>query len=298
MRMHLLILCIIVSPLTVATVQLKTVITVDQDVYRDVMTFLDGRNPLQVFDFDSPHARRDVVDFVLIQQAVALGGIELDIRYVPGNYDARNIRSIANGMLLIGLDSFWYHELIKMQEQVFISQPLIRCGEYMAGLYTSKINERAMSARNVEQVQQLSFVSNSAWAADWHTLTALQPKELVDEPSWSSQAKLVSRGWIDVMLAPFLRGNQFRFTGSGYDIVAIPGIKMMLHDSRHVAVSRMHPDGQIVFTALEHGLTQLRSQGLIEQAYRQAGFFNDAVADWKLLNPDPNAGCIGPTSLQ
>lgn len=296
MRFFWFFVCLAVTPWTTAYAQVKTVITVDRAVYQDVLLFLDGRNPLDIDNFISPHARRDVVDFILIQQAVALGGIELDIQFISGNYDARNVRSVSQGLLLLGLDSFWLSELNKHADTVFISQPLIRCGEYHAGLYASASNEPAMAAQTLDQVQQLSFVSSSDWSSDWQTLTALNPRKLLDEKSWSSQAKLVSRGWVDVMLAPFLPDHQFRFSGAGYDIVAIPGIKLMLQDSRHVAVSRLHPEGEKVFNALEKGLTQLRQQGEIKQAYNQAGFFNHAVDDWLLLNPESKKNCFTVTA--
>lgn len=263
---------------------LKTTITVDEHVYLDVQRFLAGRNVHEITNFTSPYARRDVVDFVLIQQAIALGGLDVEISFESGIYDARNIRSLVNGLLLIGLDTFWLKDLENVQSSVFISQPLIRKGEYVAGLYTSEHNVVARSAKTLEQIKQLSFVSYSEWTADWFTLKALAPRHLLDEKVWASQAKLVSRGWVDVMLAPFLPDNNFRFSGEGFDIVAIQGVKIMLDDSRHVAVSKKHPYGAETFAALEKGLSLLRAQGRIEQAYIEAGFFNQQVKDWLLIN--------------
>ena len=274
----------------------KAVITVDHDVYNDVQRFLNGRDPLQIQHFDSADARRDVVDFILIQQAIALGGVALDIRFVTGNYDSRNVRSIASGMLLISLDSFWLSELQKVAADIYISDPLIRRGEYFAGLYTAATNKAALATQTVEQLRQLSVVSYSGWSADWRTLTQLQLPKLLEEKSWSSQAKLVSRGWVDVMLAPFLPGTQFTFKGDGYEVIAIPGIKLMLDDSRHVAVSKHHPAGEQVFAALQRGLKQLRAEGRIKRAYTEAGFFNTHVVDWRLLNPLPTP--IVETSTQ
>ncbi|WP_019675662.1 hypothetical protein [Arsukibacterium perlucidum] len=282
----LIILLFLLMPVSAQT--LKTTISIDNDVYRNVQRFLAGRHVLDITNFNSPYASRDIVDFVLIQQAISLGGIKLDIHFESGNYDARNLRSIKDGLLLLSLDSFWLSELNNIQSQVFISQPLIRRGEYIAGLYTAIDNVRAHSAKTLEQIQKLSFVSTPIWATDWLSLQQLAPKQLLNEKVWSSQAKLVSRGWVDVMLAPFLPGNNFRFTGDGYDIVAIEGIKIILNDSRHVAVSKQHPAGQITFEALEKGLTILRAQGRIEQAYTEAGFFNESVKDWTTINPVVN----------
>ena len=279
----LLLLCLLTYPAQAEI--LKTVITVDRDVFEDSRCFLNGRDALEITDFSTEYARRDIVDFVLIQQAVALGGIKLVVKFEPGNYDARNLRSISNGLLLIGLDTFWLSELEKLQDQIFISDPLIRRGEFIAGVYTSPANNKALAVNNLTQLKQLTAVSSSNWHADWTTWQRLSPEKLVDDPSWPSQAKLVSRGWIDVMLAPFLPTMPFTMRGPDYELMAIPGIKIALYDSRHVAVSRKHPDGERVFKALQYGLKQLRQQGRITKAYTEAGFFHPEVTGWTLLNP-------------
>lgn len=281
----LLVLCLLLFTAQAET--LKTVITVDRDVFEDARRFLNGRDALTITDFSTSYARRDVVDFILIQQAVALGGITLRVRYEPGNYDARNLRSISSGILLIGLDTFWHSELSDLQHDLYISQPLIRRGEYLAGLFTSPNNHRALAVTELQQLQKLSAVSSKNWRADWLTWQQIGPASLLDEHSWPSQAKLVSKQWVDVMLAPFLPQLPFSIITEEYHLVAVPGVKIMLDDSRHVAVSRRHPDGERVFTALQKGLTLLRQQGVIERAYTQAGFFHPAVRDWKLLNPPP-----------
>ncbi|MBZ9610139.1 hypothetical protein [Rheinheimera maricola] len=281
-------LLLILVFITVEAETLKTVITVDKDVFEDARRFLNGRDALTVTDFSTNHARRDVVDFILIQQAVALGGIKLQVRYEPGNYDARNLRSISSGMLLIGLDTFWRSELSSLQQQLYISQPLIRRGEYLAGLYTSPHNTRALAVTELQQLKKLTAVSSKNWHADWYTWQQIGPASLLDEHSWPSQAKLVSKQWVDVMLSPFLPRLPFTISSDEYQLVAVPGVKIMLDDSRHVAVSRLHPDGERVFNALQAGLTLLREQGVIDRAYTQAGFFHPAVRDWKILNPKPD----------
>ena len=278
----LLLLLLLCSAIASAE-NVKAVITVDRDVHQDVLRFLEGRDVHQVEHFNSPLARRDVVDFVLIQQAIALGGVTLNARYEPGNYDARNIRSVVSGILLVSFDSFWRSELDKVAEDIYISEPLIRRGEYYAGLYTAPDNHKALLVRSVEQLRKFTVISNSDWSADWLTLKQFNLPYLIDEKSWSSQAKLVSRGWVDFMLAPFLPGNNFRFSGEGYDIVAVPGVKVLLDDSRHVAVSRKHPAGEKVFNALQRGLAIMRQQGRIQRAYEESGFFNANVKDWQTL---------------
>lgn len=280
---ELLLCCFFVFTLQAET--LKTVITVDRDVYQDTQRFLAGRSVYEVTNFSTEFARRDVIDFVLIQQAIALGGIKLQLRYETGNYDARNIRSISSGILLLGLDSFWLSELEAVRQHIYISEPLIRRGEYIVGIYTSPSNSKALAVTHLAQLKALTAVSSSHWRADWQTWQHIAPARLTDEKSWPAQARMVSKAWVDVMLAPFLPQLPFRISTDNYQLVAIPGIKVALYDSRHVAVARNHPDGERVFAALQAGLTQLRAEGRIIKAYTDAGFFHPQVADWTLLNP-------------
>ena len=49
-------------------------VLVPNDVAADYEAFLDGRDPQTITDFSGPFARRDVVEVVVTQQALARGG--------------------------------------------------------------------------------------------------------------------------------------------------------------------------------------------------------------------------------
>ena len=59
----------------------KVVIYLRDDVYDDYMTFLAGRDPSDITSFVGPKIRRDVVDMVLAQQALAIGGYKKSFSY-------------------------------------------------------------------------------------------------------------------------------------------------------------------------------------------------------------------------
>jgi hypothetical protein len=269
---------------TVCSSQAKIPITVETDTYHFAQKIIADQKILSIEDFSGPNSHRDVVEFILVQQALALGGSKIDFTFTLGNYDARNIRLLQSGLLLISFDSLWLSQIIKFSENIYISDPVIRKGEYWAGLYTSADNSRALTTKKLADISKLSIVSNKNWYVDWKTVTQLAPKALTHEEEWISMAKLVSLQWVDVMLAPFNLIQPFTYQGDGYNIMAIDGIKVALNDSRHFVVSKKHPKGKETFIALQKGLKILRERGSIIKAFEQSGFFNDQVQEWTVIN--------------
>ncbi|MFT4925990.1 MAG: hypothetical protein ACI8WB_002085 [Phenylobacterium sp.] len=259
-------------------------ITVETDIYHYAMDVLKGREAIDVDDFSGPMVRRDIVDFILVQKAIALGGFDIHFTFNHGNYDARNPKLLAKGLLLVSFDSIWLSRAEQMKEDVYISQPIVRKGEYWAGVYTSPDNSSALAIKTLDDLRRHSVISSRAWKTDWATLLAINPRQLVNESDWLSMTKMVSRSWVDVMLIPFTKETPFQYQGNGYKVVAIPGVKVMLDDSRHYLVSRKHPLGAQTFAALQRGLAILRKQGAIVKAYQQCGFLNEEVSDWVILN--------------
>lgn len=261
-------------------------VTVETDIYHYAQTLLGNDDIMSFHAFDRAYCQRDVVEFILVQKALKLGGANLTFRFATGNYDARNVRLVVDGFLLLSFDTVFLSQANALADSVYISSPMIRSSEYQAGIFVSEANLHKFKVRSAEDLQALSFVSSRDWPQDWQLLTALKPKQLIHEEDWISMAKMVSRGWVDAMLVPFTKTPPYQYQGNGYKIVALPNVKLALHDSRHFMVSKKHPLGAQVFAALQRGLAMMRERGEIEMAYQQCGFINTAVQDWTLLNPD------------
>jgi hypothetical protein len=264
--------------------QAKIPITVETDVYHYAQALIGDKKIVNIENFSGPNSHRDVVEFILVQKALALGGSTLDFTFTLGNYDARNIKLLQSGLLLISFDSLWLSHVSKLTEEVYISAPVIKRGEYLAGVYTSTNNNKALSTKNLADLKKLSIISNKNWHVDWKTILQIAPKSITHDEEWLSMAKLVSLQWIDVMLAPFSNGPPFIYKDDGYEITAIEGIKVALNDSRHFVVSKKHPKGKETFIALQKGLTILRQRGTITKAFQESGFFNKHVKNWSVIN--------------
>lgn len=260
-------------------------VLVEDSVYDDYFRFLNNRSVLEIHDFSSAGARRDVVDMVLVQQAIRLGGLNLNFQLKRGDFSVRSPKLFVRGDALVSFDSVWRSAARKYEQHVYISSPVIERGHYVAGLWTSPQNGKALAVQHSQDLQQLTAVSSKSYETDWRTLESLKLKNIRDEYAWISMATLVSKGWVDVMLAPFPRERPFVIKQDHVTLVAVEGVKVLLDDSRHFVVSKHHPLGAATFAALQRGMTQLREQGVLNRAYTECGFYNSAVETWTLLTP-------------
>ncbi|TMP26914.1 hypothetical protein CWB99_16970 [Pseudoalteromonas rubra] len=260
-------------------------ISIEEDIYQYAKEIL-AEQSISNFSaeiFNHPKCQRDVVEFLIAQRALREGGFKHTFSFTLGNYDARNLKLLESGLLLMSFDTIWLTQAKLIDNDVYISEPIIEKGKYFAGIYTSNTNKARLRNKITKDLSNVSVVSSKAWLVDWLTLKALSPKQLHHEDDWITMAKLVSNGWVDVMLVSFNNTRPFFYEGAGYRIEAIEGVKVALQDSRHFVVSRHHPLGTEAFDALKLGLAKLKANNFIYQAYRQCGFINPLVDEWHTL---------------
>jgi hypothetical protein len=261
-------------------------IYIRDDVYQDYLAFLNGRDVLELTDFSGSFMRRDVADMVLLQQALKLGGFHQSFQYLPGKVNFRNTKMLENGELLLSFDTYWLSDAAKLGDKVYISSPIVKRGQYMAGIYASPANSKVFAIKKQDDLKQLTAVSTPKWHTDWATLSALPLKELIREDEWLSQARMVHMQWVDFMLMPFYPSTDGSFVLEQIKLQLVPGVAVLLDDSRHFVISKQHPQGKQAYIALNKGLSLLEQQGRIEQLYSQAGFFIDQKK-YKVLNTAP-----------
>ncbi len=269
-------------------------VQIERTVLDDYRRFVAGRDPLHIKDFSGLGSRREVAEMLLAQQAIALGGLKLQFRFLPSDESVRSPRLLQSGAQLMTFDTVWGSAMQRLGSDIWLSQPVLKRGDYVAAVLTSPNNQKVLAVRNWQDFAGLTAVSSVAFETDWRTLQQLPLREIRDEYAWSSMALLVSKGWVDFMLAPFKAQRPFGYKANQIELVAVEGIKVLLDDSRHFAVSRHHPLGQAVFSALEQGLNELAANGTLQRAYREVGFFNPELSGWTLIQPPVTAGQSPP----
>jgi len=255
--------------------QNSVLIYIRDDVYVDYQQFVAGKDISSIDNFSGKNIRRDVVDMIIAQQALKLGGFNHRFSYAPGKVNFRNTKMLQNGKLLISFDSYWLKDAQPISKTVYISDEVIRNGEYVAGVYTSPKNAQTLSINTLDDLQELTAVSTPLWRTDWQTLQQLPLKKLIREDSWLSMVRMVDIQWIDFILMPFNSTTDQSFVMDKVHLVPVNNIGIVLKDSRHFVISKIHPKGEEAFIAMNKGLKILRSRGAIVKAYTEAGFFVD-----------------------
>ncbi|MCO4798948.1 MAG: hypothetical protein KC484_07020 [Colwelliaceae bacterium] len=263
----------LLAPLTSRSEQIP--IYIRDDVYYDYLKFIDGKDILEIQDFSGRTMRRDVVDMILAQQALKLGGFEHSFEYFPGKLNFRNTKLLEAGKLLISFDSYWSPDALALKELVHISLPVIRKGEYVAAIYTSPTNKAVLAINELSDLKNFTAVTTPKWRTDWRILKGLPIKELIQEDEWLSMARMVDLKWVDFILMAFHSTPDQSFTLGNIHLVPVKNIAIDMKDSRHFVISKKHPLGSEAIKAINIGLTQLRIEKRISEAYQQAGFFID-----------------------
>jgi len=261
------------------------VAAVDEDIIADYQLFVGQRDPLYIDYFGGAGARRDVIEIVLLQQALHLGGFKGSVVLRPENSYLRVLKLLTDGQVALSAALMWREDIKPYSDHLFKTKALVKEGEFIAGLYTRTDNQKALQANAPEKIQRLSAASNNHWKADVSTLKSLGIKKIHYATYWVQIVRMVVANRADVTLAPFQINPDMKVMVDGLELVPIPGIKVALPGSRHWPVSKVHPQGEEIFNALVRGIAELENKNIIQRAYEECGFFHPQVKDWILLNP-------------
>lgn len=259
-------------------------VVVPQDVIDDYHRLVGSRDAHELKRYSGKGARRDVIELLLIRQALARVNPDIRLELKPMRSYQAILEDVASGKYIMAATSVWLSDAESIPDAFWVTEPVIRQGTFEAGFYASSTNYKALKVKTLEELQQLRAVTNQHWQPDWDTLNGLGITNVRDIRSWESIVRLLASHRVDITLAPFNSRPNMAIVMDGCTLVPIPNLKTSLVGERAFVVSRVHPDGQRFFDSLQQGLRELEAAGTIQRAYRECGFINPKVRDWKLLN--------------
>lgn len=229
--------------------------------------------------------RRVLSDFYIMQRAIELTGQKSDLSFYPGTNSYKGYtQAIKKGAVLANGDSQFIIEHDHSTEHFYITQPVLKGGQFHVGLYTDKQNTKALNA-TMSSLKDLSAISNPHWQYDWQELSRLNLKRLDPSKTWQDIFEAISSLRSDFTLQAFSRRPDLSFHYQGKIFLPIAGLKLQFKQSRHYVISKQHPQGKAFYQRLEQGLTQMRRSAKIDKIYQETGVFNLKVRDWTLVNP-------------
>lgn len=231
-------------------------------------------------DFFSDKWLRTSVEFVIVCRAIRLGGLEAT--YTIHNFpnSARARRELLNGTTAIMVDLPWGD--FARQESLYHSDPVLRIGDFVKGVYTRPDHVALLQVKTLEELRKFTAVSSKTWVYDW---AALERMEIATHSvaTYSLMGTMVEGGRVDFLVGEFPGAEDLSQYINGFRFIPVPGIKIALPGSRHVAISKRAPHAERIFEAVQAGLKILRERGLIKKGYQTVGFLNPLIDDWDVL---------------
>ncbi len=229
-----------------------------------------------------PDAPRGAVELMLACRALRLGGYpgSITVRAYP-NYERALIEAKA-GRVTMTAETLW--EMDIDEDYLLATAPIIRDGEFTAGLYTTPDRADVLAVRSLEELREFRTALPKIWRVGWKTLQAMGLREVVDVPGRDSMFQVLKAGRVDFILMEFSDEPDFSIKYEGLKLIPIPKIKYGLKGIRRFVVSKAAPDAKAIFEAMEGGIRRLRELGEIERAFRESGFHNERVAEWTKIN--------------
>ena len=255
------------------------------DVYQDYVKFLKGRSPYDITNFKGENTRRDVVEIILIQQALKIGGYTGPIKIIHQEVRYRRVLSlVAQGLADTVSNSVWLTDVDKKKGQFYISDILIPEDKFVAGFYVlaDKVDRVNIEVR--EDIGKYIAICNINWPVDLAVLKSLNAK-CVYSPSWGSMVKMLKAKRGDFILTSFQSTQDLALQAYGVKLLPVRNIKVSLQERRVFVVSKLSKEGGPIFHALQKGIKELMAKGMFDKAYRESGFYNEAVKDWKMIKP-------------
>lgn len=234
-----------------------------------------------IHNYQSPYANRGTVEAVLTCQALKLGGYGGAFVLVPvPNYTRAKVMATA-GEVTMPTETLWLEDV---DERVFYSpKPLIADGEFVKGVYVKASNSKKVAVSNLNDLRKYKAVMPKLWWKDWAALQDMKI-DTMDAATKESIFNMVEAERADFTLLEFSAENSMAQNLGKISLLPVPGVKIILHGERRLAISKSAPNGLAAFNAISKGVDQLRANGTIARAWRESGFISKQTERWSALN--------------
>lgn len=229
------------------------------------------------------HANRPTLDLVLELQALRAGGLDFDFEFVPAPNYERAKMEVMQGSAHLTAETIWDDEIADSAGALLKTDAVIRSGEFEKGVYVLPTNERMLKISSLDELRECVGAVVSTWALDVKTFDGMKLKGVEKTSRPENVFLMIQKQRADFTLAEFSALPDMSNENSGVKLVPVPKVKVAISGSRSWVVSRAAPGADEIHAALAKGTKALREEGRIERAYRESGFLNPRIADWKRL---------------
>ncbi len=247
------------------------------------------KTPLSPGNIPKEINTRCVAGIVIIKNALKLGGLDAEIKFLQVPNARRESDEVAKSNAVIGshLLNARTLDIPGYKARMFLTTAVAQTGEFQKGIYCLPDNNKILSVTNLKELKKAGkALIGLHWDNDYRVLTDMGITGIERGPTVESMFKMLKAGRADWIPLGFQNPPDMSINHKGVRLVPVPGIKIAMVESRHFVLSRRHPQGQMVYDAMEKGMKVMREQGLMKQILSQTGVTCPAVKDWKIINKD------------
>ncbi|NDV28657.1 hypothetical protein [Desulfovibrio sp. JC010] len=236
-----------------------------EEEYRN---FIDskGGNPLAVNDFSSLHAHRWVLALTLMQQALYKGGMDAKLCFITFPNSARCLAEVKSGRTPLLASDMWE---INFDDSVYKTRAIIPKGFFEKGIYHTLPSPLPKSISTLSELQKYTPLIVSGWGTDIRVLKEMGFDNIIYAPHHLLFGKMLSRKRADFTLLEFSKEDDFNWEIDDHLLYPVKDVKVVFPYSRHLMVSKQHPDGADIFNALQKGLKILDEEGTLKKHWNR-----------------------------
>ncbi len=242
----------------------------------------NGGDPLAINDYGAPGITRTMLSILILVQALHVGDFPCEMEFKNYPNSGRAISEVKKGNVTLLAEDMWKSNF---DESVYMTAPLIRAGEFEKGIYVKKDSHFLNTTTPLKSLKDHVPLVGNTWTTDIDLLREMGFTQIETAPRYNQIFKMMGKGRADFSLIEFPNRDNLSQTVENVELHPIPNAKIAFADSRNFMVSKKHPQGKTVYTALEKGMKILRENGTIDRALRQSGVINDRIKDWAVIYP-------------
>lgn len=256
-------------------------ISVSKAVYSRFQDWTQDKSCHQIDHFSGQFLPRNAIELVIFCKALQAAGLDYQLNLIKsGNY-SRNLWLLMNqGFHTVG-ETVWHKEAENLD--VYTTEAIFAKNEFEKALFTTKNHAllKIPPEQLAKQLEHFVGITPQHWIYDWQALEKITPIR-VDAPNQISIHRMLLANRADFCFGEFSRSMNFQFEDKS--LVNLPGVKIVLPDSRHFIISKQAPNAQQIFNALNNGIAILRKQNTIHQILTDTGIMNPVAKKWIVLN--------------
>lgn len=229
--------------------------------------YAKAHDPLNLDRVPAQALNRHLMEILVFQNALVLGGCGCQVRYVPYTTPTTNARTLVDLLegRLLASPVAGFRSDARMLHGVHVSEPVLDDDAFKVGVYTHASRSDVLAIRDPADVRRLTFVVVESWDVDIRVLNE-KGLRFVKAANWLSALRMLEASRADAILQPFSSRDDMSFDEPqlGLRFKPVPGMKLNFGHGRHYFVSRQHPQGAWLIERLNAGLRILKASGQLK----------------------------------